>query len=44
VDSYLAEAQALVKLDDASLEILLIEQRNFNFRLNQLTTHALLLL
>jgi len=34
----------LVKLDDASLEILLVEQRNFNFRLNQLKTHALLLL
>lgn len=34
----------MVKLDDALLDILLVEQRNFNFRLNQLKTHALLLL
>lgn len=34
VDSFLAEAQSLVQLDEAQCSWLLIEQRNFNYRLN----------
>jgi hypothetical protein len=44
VDSFLAEAQSMVQLDEAQHSWLLTEQRNFNYRLNQLKTHALLLL
>jgi len=44
VDAYLHEANGLVKLEPAAAELLFKEQRNFNFRLNQLKTHCLLLL